>query len=186
MATDLNQIAASNSDTEQVLKSKPSFLLQDNAELRKVFDRFDANGDGKISLSELDSVLKSSGSSVPYDELRAVMEDLDTDKDGFINIDEFAVFCKEPIASNEAGASELRDAFDLYDQDHNGLISQSELHLVLNRLGITCSKEDCQRMIHSVDSDGDGNVNFEEFRKMMSNNSNSEVPNQNGTAATAP
>lgn len=186
MATDPNQIPTSNSDADQVTKPKPSVFLQDSEELRKVFERFDANGDGKISISELDSVLKSLGSSVPYEELRSVMEDLDSDKDGYINIDEFAAFCKEPMASDEAGASELRDAFDLYDQDHNGLISHSELHLVLNRLGISCSKEDCQRMIHSVDSDGDGNVNFEEFRKMMTTNSNSKAANQNGTAAAAP
>ncbi|KAK7828086.1 putative calcium-binding protein cml27 [Quercus suber] len=30
-----------------------------------------------------------------------------------------------------------------------------------------CSVEDCDRMIRSIDSDGDENVNFEEFQKMM-------------------
>ncbi|KAG6589633.1 putative calcium-binding protein CML27, partial [Cucurbita argyrosperma subsp. argyrosperma] len=186
MATDSNPITSSNSDADQIAKPKPSGLLHENEELRKVFDRFDSNGDGRISITELDSVLKSLGSAIPYEELRGVMEDLDYDKDGFINIDEFAAFCKEPMASDEAGLSELRDAFDLYDQDHNGLISHSELHLVLTRLGINYSIEDCQRMIHTVDSDGDGNVNFEEFRKMMSDTNKSKAPNQNGTAAAGP
>ncbi|CAA0333229.1 unnamed protein product [Arabidopsis thaliana] len=63
---------------------------------------------------------------------------------------------------------QIREAFDLYDQNKNGLISSSEIHKVLNRLGMTCSVEDCVRMIGHVDTDGDGNVNFEEFQKMMS------------------
>ncbi|KHN41077.1 Putative calcium-binding protein CML27 [Glycine soja] len=64
-------------------------------------------------------------------------------------------------------SKELRDAFDLYDVDKNGLISAKELHDVLRNLGEKCSLSDCRRMISNVDADGDGNVNFEEFKKMM-------------------
>ncbi|KAF1872892.1 hypothetical protein Lal_00015997 [Lupinus albus] len=146
-----------------------SIYLQDMNvdELKRVFSSFDANGDGKISITELDTVLRSLGSAVSAAELQRVMEDLDTDHDGFINFSEFGAFCR-----SDGGASELRDAFDLYDQDKNGLISASELHLVLNRLGMKCSVEECHSMIKSVDSDGDGNVNFDEFKKMMSSNNN--------------
>ena len=95
------------------------------------------------------------------DELRRVMDELDSDHDGFIFLTEFTAFCRS--SSEDGGASELRDAFKLYDQDQNGLISASELHLVLNRLGMKCSVEDCHWMIRFVNSDGDGNVNFDEF-----------------------
>ncbi|OIV94187.1 hypothetical protein TanjilG_13804 [Lupinus angustifolius] len=135
----------------------------DAEELKRVFNRFDANGDGKISVTELDTALRSLGSSVSTSEVQCIMEDLDTDHDGFINLSEFAAFCR-----SDGDVSELRDAFDLYDQDKNGLISATELHLVLNRLGVKCSVEECHSMIKSVDSDGDGNVSFEEFKKMMS------------------
>ncbi|KAK7846097.1 putative calcium-binding protein cml27 [Quercus suber] len=50
---------------------------------------------------------------------------------------------------------QLRDAFKLYDQDQNGLISASELHLVVNCLGMKCFIEDCHRMIQSINFDGD-------------------------------
>ncbi|XP_021292236.1 probable calcium-binding protein CML27 [Herrania umbratica] len=144
-----------------------SVYLENMDELQKVFNQFDANKDGKISVSELGDVLKAMGSSYTKEELERVMEDIDTDKDGFINLSEFSALCRSSSDAVSA-ASELRDAFDLYDQDKNGLISANELHLVLNRLGMNCSVDDCVRMITSVDSDGDGNVNFEEFEKMMS------------------
>ncbi|GAU12811.1 hypothetical protein TSUD_72980 [Trifolium subterraneum] len=148
--------------------TKPSVHLQDIDELKQIFSRFDANGDGKISVSELDNILRSLGSGVPKDQLQRVMEDLDTDHDGFINLSEFASFCR--AGSADGDASELREAFDLYDKDKNGLISATELCQVLNSLGMKCSVEECHNMIKSVDSDGDSNVNFEEFKKMMMTN----------------
>lgn len=50
----------------------------------------------------------------------------------------------------------------------NGLISVTELHSVMGRLNMKCSLEECETMVKSVDADGDGNVNFEEFKIMMS------------------
>lgn len=144
----------------------PSPLLGDMDELKKVFNNFDANGDGKISVNELETVLRTLRSDVPQqEELRRVMEELSTDRDGFINLSEFAAFCRSD--TTDGGDSALRDAFDLYDKDKNGLISTEELHLALDRLGMKCSVEECQEMIKSVDSDGDGSVNFDEFKKMM-------------------
>ncbi|KAI4339039.1 hypothetical protein MLD38_024025 [Melastoma candidum] len=152
----------------------PTSPLHDisDAELKRVFDQFDTNGDGKISADELQHVLSSlSASSAPTtaEDVRRAMEEVDADKDGFIDLAEFSALCRCPSSAASA-ESELRDAFNLYDRDGNGLISSKELHSVMNRLNMKCSVEDCERMIRSVDSDGDGFVNFVEFKKMMTMN----------------
>lgn len=41
-----------------------------------------------------------------------------------------------------------------------------ELHLMLNWLGINCLAQEYKRPINTIDSDGDGFVNFLEFKKM--------------------
>lgn len=146
-------------------------------DIRKVFNKFDKNGDGKISGDELREILLALGSGATVEEVARMMRELDKDGDGYIDLDEFtAEFQRAEVAAGEDGADqsvasnkELKDAFDLYDIDGNGLISASELHSVLKKLGESCSLRDCKKMISQVDKDGDGHVNFEEFKKMMSN-----------------
>lgn len=134
-------------------------------EVEKVFSRFDKNGDGKISAEEFAEVLRALGSHTSPDELTRIMSEIDTDGDGFIDLKEFADFHR--ATDSNGGLAELRDAFDMYDRDKNGLISASELHAVFKSLGEKVTLKDCSRMISSVDADGDGCVNFEEFKKMM-------------------
>ncbi|CAN1122775.1 Calcium-binding protein CML24 [Linum perenne] len=116
-------------------------------EIRQIFDKFDKNGDGKISCSEVVESLKELGTAVTSAEVECMMKEFDKDGDGYIDLDEFVGF--------------------IHDMDKNGLISANELHAVMKMLGLKCSMGDCKKMIRQVDQDGDGSVNFEEFKKMM-------------------
>lgn len=161
--------ATDNVNNNNSSVSKPSLYLQNMDEVKKVFQRFDTNGDGMISGEELSCVMNALGSDTSPEEVARMMDEIDVDRDGCISLKEFAEFCKGDVDGvGDGGVEELREAFDLYDQDSNGLISATELHQILTRLGESCSVQDCTKMIKSVDSDGDGYVNFEEFKKMMS------------------
>ncbi|OIT31282.1 PREDICTED: calcium-binding protein CML24-like [Nicotiana attenuata] len=147
---------------------EPAVSTAEMDEVAKVFRKFDTNGDGKISLSELGAILNALGSTTSPDEVKRIMLEVDTDGDGFIDLKEFAAFHCPGGGTDGDNSKELREAFDLYDKDKNGKITAAELHSVMKNLGEKCSLKDCRRMISSVDVDGDGCVNFEEFKKMMS------------------
>ncbi|KAL2333235.1 hypothetical protein Fmac_014448 [Flemingia macrophylla] len=136
-------------------------------EVRKIFNKFDKNGDGKISSAELKDLMVALGSKTTSEEVRRMMAELDQNGDGYIDLKEFGEFHCGGGGDGDSDGRELREAFELYDLDKNGLISAKELHSVMKRLGEKCSLSDCRRMIGNVDADGDGSVNFEEFKKMM-------------------
>ena len=71
-------------------------LKEERAQCERIFKRFDANGDGKISWTELADALKALGSGSP-DEVHSRMAEIDKDSDGFISLDElFAFQCANP------------------------------------------------------------------------------------------
>ncbi|XP_023512761.1 probable calcium-binding protein CML25 [Cucurbita pepo subsp. pepo] len=136
------------------------------AELEEVFKKFDVNGDGKISSSELGTILGSLGHNAKEEELAKMIEEFDADGDGFIDLQEFVELNTKEIDPEELLES-LREAFSVYDIDGNGSITAEELHEVLKSLGDDCSVEDCRQMISGVDRNGDGMISFEEFKVMM-------------------
>ncbi|VDL59644.1 unnamed protein product [Hymenolepis diminuta] len=62
---------------------------------------------------------------------------------------------------------ELHDAFVLFDVDHDGRITETELKNVLNFLSIPASPAEVKKMIADADTDGNGTVEFNEFLLMM-------------------
>lgn len=136
-------------------------------DLEDVFKKFDANGDGKISSLELGSILSSLGYNATEEEVQKMVKEADRDGDGFIDFQEFVALNTQGVDS-ASSLKDLRDAFEIFDLDRNGAISSEELHAVLRNLGEHSTLEDCQLMIRGVDCDGNGLVDFEEFKIMMS------------------
>ncbi|XP_015072211.1 probable calcium-binding protein CML25 [Solanum pennellii] len=143
-------------------------------ELEQVFKKFDVNGDGKICSSELGSIMASLGNHATEEELVNMIREVDSDGDGFIDLQEFIELNTKDIDSNEVLES-LKDAFSVFDMDKNGSISAEELLTVLQSLGEDCNLAECRKMISGVDCDGDGMINFEEFKIMMAKGSRFDV-----------
>lgn len=135
-------------------------------ELKQVFKKLDANGDGKISAAELRSAMGRLGQAATEEEVKRMIKEADADGDGFIDLQEFMELNTKDIDSDEAVES-LKEAFQVFDVDKNGAISAEELLDVLTSLGEDCTLPDCRKMISGVDTDGDGTISFDEFKIMM-------------------
>ncbi|KAL4291437.1 hypothetical protein GQ457_14G000480 [Hibiscus cannabinus] len=142
----------------------------DMTELKKIFQMFDRNGDGAITKKELNDSLESMGIFIPDGELTHMIERIDANNDMCIDIDEFGELYRSIMENNDGEEEEdMKEAFNVFDRNGDGYISEDELRSVLNSLGLKQGKatEDCKRMIRKVDVDGDGRVNFMEFKQMM-------------------
>ncbi|KAF5732965.1 calcium-binding protein CML23 [Tripterygium wilfordii] len=155
------------------LLASPFSDMKVSDQLKQVFKAIDVDGDGKISSAELKEVLLSlsykKSMRVAAREAEVMVRVLDCNGDGVIDLDEFidAVYNMNDLKSGDE-EHHLMDAFSIFDTNKDGLISAMELQRVLHNLGFeNCSLKECRRMIQGVDKDGDGFVDFKEFKFMM-------------------
>merc|ERR1711908_19773 len=126
--------------------AKPKGLTDDQIqEIREAFDLFDTDGSGTIDAKELKVAMRALGLDAKKDEIRRMINDIDKDGSGTIDFNEFRLF----------------------DDDETGKISFKNLKRVAQELGENMTDEELQEMIDEADRDGDGEVNEEEFFRIM-------------------
>ncbi|KAK7312403.1 hypothetical protein VNO77_36229 [Canavalia gladiata] len=156
----------------QIQSTPPSFssnkLVMDPAELKRVFQMFDRNGDGRITKKELGDSLENLGIFIADKDLTQMIEKIDVNGDGCVDMDEFGELYQS-IMDERDEEEDMREAFNVFDQNGDGFITVDELRTVLASLGLKQGRtvEECKKMIMKVDVDGDGMVNYKEFKQMM-------------------
>ncbi|OWM65937.1 calmodulin-like protein 3 [Punica granatum] len=146
---------------------------------KMLFSTFDRDGDGFITRKELRDSLRGIRIFMSEEEIDEIVAKSDSNGDGLIDFGEFCKLLEDSSmgfgssSNQEEGEVEggLKEAFDVFDKDKDGLISVEELGSVMCSLGLLSDGgkkvEDCKEMIRKVDMDGDGMVNFDEFKRMM-------------------
>jgi len=136
------------------------------AEFKEAFALFDKDGDGTITTKELGTVMRSLGQNPTEAELQDMINEVDADGNGTIDFPEFLMLMQRKMKETDQ-EEELREAFKVFDRDGNGFISAPELRHVMTNLGEKLTEEEVEEMIREADVDGDGQVNYEEFVRMM-------------------
>lgn len=134
----------------------------------RVFDHFDEDKDGKISALELQRCIECIGGNLSLAEAESAVVTMDSDGDGLLSLQDFVNVVEG--AAEEEKVDDLRSAFRLYEEKEGcGCITPRSLKRMLSRIGASRSVDDCEVMIAKFDINGDGVLNFDEFRNMMVN-----------------
>lgn len=136
------------------------------AEFRAAFELFDRDRDGTITTKELGTVMKNLGQNLSETELEEMIKQVDLDGNGTIDFKEFLGLMVRKMKDTDT-EEELLEAFKVFDRDSNGFITSHELRHVMTSLGESLTPEEIEEMVKEADADGDGQINYDEFVKMM-------------------
>ena len=146
---------------------KPKELTEEQKqEIKEAFDLFDTDGSGSIDAKELKVAMRALGFEPKKEEIQKMIADVDTDGSGQIEWEEFLKMMTQKILNRDP-MEEIKKAFKLFDDDNTGKITFKNLKRVAKELGEKITDEELQEMIDEADRDGDGEVNEEDFIRIM-------------------
>lgn len=139
--------------------------------LRKRFMKLDKDGSGTIDKSEFLSIPGISSNPLAT----RLMDVFDEDGDGTIDFQEF-ISGLSAFSGKSPKIDKLKFAFEIYDIDKDGFIGNGELFIVMKMMvGKNLQDEELQQIVDKTimeaDEDGDGKLNFEEFKKAVDSSS---------------
>merc|ERR1712097_56807 len=114
---------------------------------------------GKIAMRAL-------GFEPKQEEIDKMVRDVDDDGSGSVDYPEFLDMMAHKILNRDP-VEEINKAFKLFDDDNTGRVTFKNLKRVAKELVERLTDEELQEMIDEADRDGDGEVNEEEFLRIM-------------------
>ena len=75
--------------------------------------------------------------------------------------------CSDPSKLTDSELDCLKEAFSLFDADHDGEITVHELGRVMRNHGLNPTDDELKDMIRNVDKNSNGAIDFNEFIEMM-------------------
>ncbi|CAB4414428.1 unnamed protein product [Rhizophagus irregularis] len=133
----------------------------DKAEIKKIFNFFDSNGNGILSLAEIDKAVVEIYPQLAEDKpaVRRAYKAADTSKDGFINFKEFGRLIDLLYYYNN-----LFQVFKKLDIDNDRRINFNEFKKGYELMGIKVdSSEELKSKFDEIDTNHGGYILFEEF-----------------------
>merc|ERR1712031_83837 len=128
--------------------------------IREAFGLFDADASGMIDVRE-----------VKNEELKKMVSDVDNDGNGTIEFAEFLEMMTGKMGEKDS-REDIEKVFKLFDDDNTNKISFRNLAHVAEELGENIDDEELQDMINQADRDGDGEINIDEFYRIMKKKGN--------------
>jgi len=137
---------------------------------RDAFLAFDRDRSGTIDVWELKAVLEGMGQKPTEEELFQMISEVDADMSGSIDFSEFLTLVdnQKKKSSKNSGERDMIDAFIACggNPDTTGHVKRERLVQIIKvDFGL---KINIEEIIDKIDTDGSGEIEYEEFKNLLS------------------
>ncbi|KAI0981508.1 hypothetical protein GJ496_000968 [Pomphorhynchus laevis] len=135
-------------------------------ELQEAFKIFDVNKDGLISIRDIKQLFSMLKIKHHHNDIEAFLNMIDLNGDRTIDYNEFVNIVSQFYFLPDSDEN-LRSVFGKFDLNNDGYISASELLSMLRIFGRKTALRDVSTIMSLVDTNRDGRINFDEFKRIM-------------------
>mmetsp|Transcript_79688 Transcript_79688/g.140642 ORF Transcript_79688/g.140642 Transcript_79688/m.140642 type:complete len:164 (-) Transcript_79688:147-638(-) len=150
-------------------KKQKELTEEQKQEIKEAFDLFDADGSGNMDAKELKVALRALGFEPKKDELKKLVTSLDRGKNERaqeqLDFQDFMQIMSIKLGEKDT-KEQISKAFQLF-KGPDGLITYDSLVNICREIGETWTEEELQEMFHYADKNGNGEVDEEEFIKII-------------------
>ena len=136
--------------------------LASDGDIAAVFASYDKDGNGSLCEAEMLSAMKSLKMPLSKKELHDLHQQLDSNKDGTVSLQEFMQFYRRRELELVEVFGHLCD-----NESAGGRLTEDSLCAGLSALDIKATNDELQRFVRLLDADRDGSVDFHEFRAAL-------------------
>eukprot|EP00746_Dinoflagellata_sp_MGD_P153181 gnl/MRDRNA2_/MRDRNA2_84111_c0_seq1.p1 gnl/MRDRNA2_/MRDRNA2_84111_c0~~gnl/MRDRNA2_/MRDRNA2_84111_c0_seq1.p1 ORF type:complete len:934 (+),score=214.51 gnl/MRDRNA2_/MRDRNA2_84111_c0_seq1:127-2928(+) len=149
-----------------IYRRSEGFSKSEIEEQKAIFKKFDVDEIDEISVMELGGILKEQGYLPDLVKLQNLCDDYDIDGSGDIGFREYLKIIRR---FREKELAHLKRLFWRFDRDGSGSMATEEIASLLLELGHEVSMPVVAEAVASVDEDRSGEVDWEEFVRLMDN-----------------
>ncbi len=143
------------------------YLTSDQVkEWKAYFDLLDKDGKGKLTPKELGTVMKSIHLSVPEEEIKGLLSEINTNGASEIDFQDFLKLISRKMKDVDT-KEEMQQVFKEFDKGGKGFINVEDLKAMSSASGENYTIDELNEMLKEADVDHDGVLNFEDFSRMM-------------------
>ncbi|KAG5877407.1 hypothetical protein JTB14_035645 [Gonioctena quinquepunctata] len=167
----LLKMGVQNSKMTQKKLIEMKFTKEQINQYKAVFDKFDEDKSGEISVAELGIAMERLGENVTQKEIQNMIKAADLDNNGAVDFEEFLLMILRRQNSGVAlpEDDEIFRIFKIFDTDGSGKITRTKLKRGMAALGEDLTEEEVNFMVKEADVDGDGVINYQDFKTVFKN-----------------
>lgn len=161
------------SKKEPITKNNVSFSAADKAIIKKKFDAFDTNKDGKMDKNEFKSMLKACGEKKTDNEIECMFYSLEQDDSGKIDFNGFLSLLDGRWDDSQFGKNLATNLFHEFDTNKTGFLDNAEFKKLVSKLESITQRDpstqiELNQKFREIDANGNGKIAMAEVVKAVS------------------
>ena len=135
-------------------------------ECKIVFDMFDKDKDGLISINKLGDIMRILGAAPSKIELDNLIYNLESNNNNLISFDNFLILLKKKL-ENKYTEEDIINEFRKLDKKNNGKINENDLRNLMSKYENPLSNEEIEEIIKEANVDSNNEIDYINFTKIL-------------------